>query len=262
MATLIALRYRPDEICNTMRSLNFADFKDPAPLYVISIYNLLFRSGLYSGKKFETWIKQIIQDKVNDPCITFADLYQITNIELVITGTSLSDGLVKYFSYKTTPDMPVWLACRISISIPCFFMPVEYNGNIYADGGILYNYPIWIFDNPHSYEYETDKIDFLSEQTLGFKLVSTGNCDFVSTMPKLLPILNVFYLLFNTFLKFIDSSYVQKTYWDRTIGINTETVTTTEFDIDENRKLRLISNGYYNTKQYLINKLESLKLTY
>lgn len=158
--------------------------------------------------------------------------------------------------------MPVWLACRISISIPFFFMPVEYDGELYADGGILYNYPLWVFDNPNSYEYETAKLDFLSEQTLGFKLVSTGQCDFVSTMPKSLPIINMFYMLFGTFLKFIDSSYVQKTYWDRTIGINTENVTTAEFDIDEERKNRIISNGYANAKQYLLNKIESLRLEY
>jgi NTE family protein len=181
-------------------------------------------------------------------------------MELVITGTSLTSGSVKYFSYKTTPNMPIWLACRISISIPFFFMPITYNGDIYADGGILYNYPIWIFDDPLSYEYDSDKLDFVSEQTLGFKLVSSGSCDFVSTMPKSLPCINIFYMLFNTFLKFIDSSYVQKTYWDRTIGINTEDVTTTEFDINEDKKMQIMLNGYLNTKQYLANKIESLSL--
>lgn len=262
MATLLALKYTPEKIHNKMRSLDFNQFRDTSFTYFTPAYNLIFKSGLYSGKKFELWMKEQINEVTGNPNTTFSELYELTDMELVITGTSLTTKSVKYFSYKTTPDMSVWLACRISISIPFFFMPIEYNGEIYADGGILYNYPLWVFDNPDSYEYEASKIDLLSERTLGFKLVSTGQCDFVSTMPKVFPIFNTFCMLFGTFLKFIDSSYVQKTYWDRTIGINTENVTTTEFNVDEDRKNRIVNNGYSNTRQYLSNKLEVLKLEY
>jgi NTE family protein len=259
MAVLLALKYDPNEIKNMMIDVNFADFKDNIR-YIMYPYNILFKSGIYPGTKFELWVKSKIAAKTGNELTTFAELFEKNNIELVITGTSLTTGSVKYFSYKTTPDMPIWLACRISISIPFFFMPVKYDGHVYADGGILYNYPIWVFDNPQSYEYDSDKLDFVSERTLGFKLVSSSNCDFVSSMPKILPCIEMFYMLFHTFMKFVDSSYVQKTYWDRTVGINTEDVSTAEFDVSKDKKDSIILNGYLNTKQYLENKIESLSL--
>lgn len=259
MALLIAMRVDPAKIRETMQNLDFGQFRDRPFLPIMHAYNLIFRSGVYSGAKFETWVKLQIGQATGNENITFEDLHNLTKIELVIIGTSLTTSNVKYFSHRTTPNMPVWMACRISISIPFFFTPVQYDGHTYADGGILYNYPIWVFDNPRTYEYDSSKIDFLSERTLGFKLVSTGNCDFVSTIPGAIPIVRIALMLFNTFLKFIDSSYVNSAYWDRTIGINTEDITTTEFAITDDRKNRIIQNGYDNCRQYLTNKIESLK---
>lgn len=34
----------------------------------------------------------------------------------------------------------------MSSSIPFFFIPSKLQGNVIVDGGILSNYPIWIFD--------------------------------------------------------------------------------------------------------------------
>ena len=51
--------------------------------------------------------------------------------------------------------MEVALAVRISMSIPIFFesIPYQYPGTaepqFYADGGIMWNYPIGIFDDPN-----------------------------------------------------------------------------------------------------------------
>lgn len=49
-------------------------------------------------------------------------------------------------------ELEVSLAIRMSISIPYFFQPVNLNNTItnkksfIVDGGVLSNYPVWIFD--------------------------------------------------------------------------------------------------------------------
>jgi len=259
IALLIALKYDSEEIIEIMKNLNLAEFKDTRPSYTWKMYNLVFKCGIYSGQLFENWIKEHIYYITGSYETTFKELYEYSEIELVITGTSLATKSTQFFSYKTTPDMEIWQACRISVAIPCFFTPVKIDNDLYVDGGLLYNYPIWIFDNPFSYEYNIENLDFQSELTLGFKLVSSKSSDFVSSMPKILPIITFFYMLIGTFLGFIDNSYMQQTYWDRTVGIDTSDIQTTEFNISDERKNLLIKNGYENTKIYLQNKLDSIK---
>ena len=43
--------------------------------------------------------------------------------------------------------MEIWKAIRISISFPIIFDKVDYNGDIYVDGGLTNNYPIDFFSN-------------------------------------------------------------------------------------------------------------------
>ena len=66
--------------------------------------------------------------------------------ELYLTGTNLTNGGLKVFSADTDPEMPIWLALRITMSFPGGFVPVKYKGHYYADGGIADNYPMSIFD--------------------------------------------------------------------------------------------------------------------
>ena len=48
----------------------------------------------------------------------FLKLYQVTGNELCITAVNVNMIRVEYFHQKTTPDVPVKLALRMSISIP------------------------------------------------------------------------------------------------------------------------------------------------
>lgn len=85
--------------------------------------------------------------------ITFRQLNEVSRQypelklkELYLTGTRLSDASLKVFSAESDPDMPILDAVRITMSFPGGFMPVKYQGDYYADGGIADNYPMQIFD--------------------------------------------------------------------------------------------------------------------
>lgn len=258
IATLLALKYDPQEIYEIIKKTNFAKFKDSSHFYTITLYRLMFKSGIHSGKRFEKWIKTQILYKTGNRETTFKQLFDMTGIELVLTGTCFDTKQTEYFSYKTKPDMPIWLACRISMSIPCYYFPVSVDLVKYVDGGMLYNYPIWVFDNENSYEFKPQKLNFLNDETLGFKLISKCKNDFISSLPGVLPILKTFYILLNIMLNHIELSYVHQTYWDRTIGLDTMDIQTTDFDISEAKKNIIIENAYITTKKYLKNKQESL----
>ncbi len=98
--------------------------------------------GLYAGIKIrETLIDIIAQhgykimSKNGRGQVTFKELFQKTGVELAIMGTKLEKpGEVLYFSVRTTPNMRVVDAVRISASIPPIFAPVKvYPEAIYTD---------------------------------------------------------------------------------------------------------------------------------
>lgn len=259
IATLLALKYRPDEIEEIFDTLKFDEFSDNVT-YTQIIFYFLTHSGINSGEYFEDWIQHIIRSKTACRYTTFAELYEQTKIELVITGTNVTTGTTEYFSYKTTPNMEVWLAVRISISIPVFFRSVIYNGDEYIDGGVLSNYPIWIFDDPDT--YHQGKSDARSAsvrkhrqlETLGFKLVpETLARGKSSNNPYYVPVISMavrlIYLLVN--FAYVNCDTYQASI--RTIYINTMNVGSTAFSLAEDMKNQLKQNGEIATELFLKN---------
>ncbi|HRO41885.1 MAG TPA: N-acetylmuramidase domain-containing protein [Flavipsychrobacter sp.] len=97
------------------------------------------------------------------PGITFKEHYKLTGLELVITSVNISRRPVFYLSFKTTPNLRIADAVRMSMSIPGFFKPVHITeeqvtkGSFTAfekkilpgywiDGGVINNNPIHAFD--------------------------------------------------------------------------------------------------------------------
>ena len=104
--------------------------------------NLLNNNGLNSGKRISYVIQQVLKNKLNVDDITLLDLYNLTKKEFVIIGTNYTKGVEQPFSYKTTPNISVITALRISTSIPFVFTPVLYKGDYYIDGGVTNYFPI------------------------------------------------------------------------------------------------------------------------
>ena len=84
--------------------------------------------------------------------MTFDDLYKERSIELCIVVTNLNLNRATLCHAKTTPDMPIRDAVRMSMSIPIYFQACRYSTpgaqhkDIYVDGGVLNNYPLNCFD--------------------------------------------------------------------------------------------------------------------
>lgn len=130
------------------------------------VYRLIKQFGWFSSNYFYNWIKAQIETQFDTsqkiPPYTFAD-FQDPDLhkdhrpfkDLYMVGTDVTNGTSSVFSYDSTPNMEVAEAVRISMSIPLFFEAIKTNSEsasprtsprIYSDGGILYTYPINLFD--------------------------------------------------------------------------------------------------------------------
>lgn len=248
-ATLIALRYSADDINRIVTNMKFNEFSEG---WITLLLNIPFAEGINSGKHFKRWIRDRIMIKAGDPDITFQKLFDKTGIELVITGTNMTDDSTEYFSYKTTPNMKVWQAVRISISIPGYFKPVTYNDKKYVDGGVLTNYPIWVFDGK---SYDDDDSEH-NENTLGFMLVQDKALvrDKQVEQPFQFPLFSMILQVVTLLLNHIYNRTNTKEHFRRTVRINVYDVKSLDFNVTAAMIEKLKLSGYQATCRWLCAK--------
>ncbi|KAL8605069.1 hypothetical protein ACOMHN_018870 [Nucella lapillus] len=115
--------------------------------------NLARTYGWHPADRFLHFFGQLVKDKMGDPDLTFQQLYHKTGRELCVVVTNLTQMSTEYCHPKTTPDMPIRLAVRMSAGIPVLFSAVKYSStatddvqDVIVDGGIMCNYPVHCFD--------------------------------------------------------------------------------------------------------------------
>ena len=113
---------------------------------------------------------------------TFADFKARGFRDLYIVTTNLSKRRREVFSVETTPNVAVVDALLITQSIPLFFEGVQFNGeslgsgDYYADGGVVANYPLHIFDNERYAQNRHRFFSGINWETLGARLYTPDNC--------------------------------------------------------------------------------------
>lgn len=151
----------------------------------LNIVNFNDNFGIDNGEILNSLLKNIIGNKTGNPYISFKDLYELTNKNIVFTGTNISSNkITDYFSHLTTPDMSVWLAIRISCSFPIFYTTVKYNNNVYIDGGVSSSCPIEGYNEIFNESFEVNKKHILilllqkidkSESNIDINIMSVKN---------------------------------------------------------------------------------------
>jgi predicted acylesterase/phospholipase RssA len=140
------------------------------------VNSLLFNRGLFSGFAAKAYFADLMRRRFYPKFelrgrpitkkpeeITFKDLFDLTGVDLLFTGTNVSKHRSGFFSVGYTPDFPVIDAVTISMSIPFVFKPVivdrdvrlgseneDYNESykgLWVDGGILNNFPLHAYDS-------------------------------------------------------------------------------------------------------------------
>ncbi|XP_071957052.1 uncharacterized protein [Antedon mediterranea] len=114
------------------------------------IPNTLKRYGWHPANVYARWLELNLSDYAGKPDITFREFYEKTGKELCCVTTNLNQMSVEYCHVKTTPDMPIIIALRMSMSLPVLLQAVKHQmhgeEDVFVDGGLLCNYPIHVFD--------------------------------------------------------------------------------------------------------------------
>jgi len=242
-ATLVALNYRAETIKSIIIQLNFRKFEDG-----FNPFRLFTSYGFYKGNFFLAWIEERISDIGLPKDITFAQLAEkkiYKNLKLF--ATDLNDRNIQEFSVQTTPETKIAEAVRASMSIPLFFKAFQFsnakpNNHIYVDGGVLYNYPLSIFNN--------------LDQTIGFYLSNT-NAPKKKDNLKFWQLIQYIKNVFDTLLQAQNIAFEENKNLElHTVIINDLNVSATDFKLSQKTKLQLIQQGKIATKKFLgINNL-------
>jgi NTE family protein len=255
VAAALSVGYSGKEIINILHNTNFKQFEDDSWGVVGDLYRIFTKFGVYKGEAFEEWFQTVLAKKTGNPDITFLEIYEKYGKELAITGTCLNTAETHYYHYTTYPHMPIKKAVRISMSIPVFFASVKEGNTIMVDGGLLNNYPIWVFDGDTIGDSHVSDEQIVKSKTIGFKLMTDQEKQDYKLYHVDEKINNIFQYakaLINTLLIQIERGHIRSGYWKKTVAINTHNVSSLEFSLPEETKQKLIQTGYDSIHEKLV----------
>ena len=258
VAALLAAGYSAAEIKEVLNELDYNRFKDTSLLDRVPLVgpfaSLVFEKGIYEGKFFENWMRGLLQEKKVE---TFKDLTleeykddERYRFRLRVIASDISQGRLLVLpqdiaDYGVIPeDLNVAAAVRMSMSIPFFFEPIKLRNmktnqvSYIVDGGLLSNFPVWLFDSEGSIP---------EWPTFGFKLVEPEE----GTPHQVRGPISLLTALFSTMIEAHDARYIEDEQFVRTIPIPTLGVGTTEFDISRERSEALYQSGRQAAEKFL-----------
>jgi NTE family protein len=247
IAALLVAGYSGLELKQILFNLDYKMFMDKTKLQSIPILGkslgMVFQKGIYSGDQIEKYVKSLLEAKsiskfkdisINGKSRLKLIAADITSRDIVI----LPDDLIKYGIDPM--EFPISAAVRMSCSIPLYFRPYKLNNlstiNYIVDGGILSNFPIWIFD--------TGGIP--SIPTLGFKIneppshTSLGN---LGTIPYIIDIIE-------TVINEDESRIIKDNDLIRTTTIPSSGIKSTNFNITMEQRVMLFDVGYSSAREF------------
>ena len=245
VAALLSSGYKSDEIKERMSELDFSKLRGKTILNRIPLFGnfleLMVHQGIYKNDYLEKWMDSLLSEK---GIKTFADLpdgklkviaSDISNGQMLI----LPDDLERYMI--TRADLKISTAVMMSTCLPFFYRPFIWKPKgrkkVYIlDGGLLSNFPIWIFD--------TDNPRF---PTFGFQFVK----DKVNIDPVIPTPIHLFKNIFITMLQAHDIRHLNDMAIDRTLQIPTGDISTINFELTDDETDFLYQSGYKSAKTFL-----------
>ena len=245
IASFIAAGFTSKEILEMTEDLNLMDFLDErrtiVPYAWLKWLSLYRKMGLYKGKKLEQWIAEQLSKK---GVRTFADL---PHERLRVVASDLTNGTMLILpddlpKYGIDPlRFSVAKAVRMSAGIPYFFEPVrlktDEGKHIVVDGGLLSNFPIFLFDE-----------DRKKRPVLGIKL---GASQAQKAKKKINNAIDLYEALVQTMREAHDERYISRRHEKDIIFLPIKHVVATDFSMTDEEKKKLISFGKERAEQFL-----------
>jgi len=267
-AALVACGFTGPEVEDVaLHRMKFPDFEDKTFLDRFGKPGEaaeFFRTrGMHSGDYFLNWMRELLKEKgitrfgqLRNPDATSPE--RTYRLQVIASDLSARSMLVLPHDAAKIgcdpDDLEIALAVRMSMSIPIFFnpvTPVDHDGNqhVIVDGGLLSNYPIWLFDAPGDAQPEFPTFGMLLvAPNQKAPLVATAADAELADVSSDLGFLKA---MEATVTQAHDRFYVEQANYARTIPIPTLGVRTTEFDISPERTQALFDSGKQAAAQFL-----------
>jgi NTE family protein len=249
VAALIAAGYSAAEMKEVIEKTPFRHLLKRSLIfnvkYIGPAIRLLLCKGLYSGDALERWIDGLLGAKgikyfgdlpVNKLRIIASD---ITNGRLLVLPQDITH-------YGIAPNqLSIARAIRMSTSIPYFFDPVvlkqplkerkknavKTKFSYVVDGGLLSNFPLWLF--------EEDVKKGTRIPVIGFQMVGRTEAQ----PHQIAGPITMFQAMFDTMLSAHDERYIEKHNLIRTIKIPALGVSSTQFNLSSQLSKDLYESG-------------------
>jgi NTE family protein len=247
IAALVAAGYSSHDMYRLVNELDMEKLLDERKFLIPQPFSkwlfLYWRLGLYKGNVLENWIAETL---ANRGLVTFSDLppqtlrvvaSDLTNGRLIV----LPDDLVHYGINPRT--FPIAKAIRMSCSVPYFFEPVrlknDHKKNIIVDGGVISNFPMWLFDQENVKRVRP---------ILGIKLSNS-----TKNLPKkeIKNAIQLYSALFETMKNAHDARYISRKHEKDIIFIPVNEVLSIEFSLSDEKKQQLMEQGRARAKKFL-----------
>jgi len=271
-AALLAVGYDAEAIRSVLGKTDYRRFADygVGGKYVGGAINYFRIRGLAPGNYFKEWLADRFEERIGKRDPTFADVvrkdlppelspeerekakYRLRVIASDITSGRmlvLPDDLEEFEDEQgrrfVKDEFPLVEAVRMSMSFPIMFSPVTLHqgGKPYfvVDGGLLSNFPIWLFDSPNP-----------KRPTWGFRLHGGQGPERLPyrSIPRLFwgrPLLKA---MFFSAMEAWDRRHVSRVTTARTVSIATRDIRTTQFELTKRQADDLYRWGYEESKRF------------
>ncbi|MFY0601477.1 MAG: patatin-like phospholipase family protein [Cyclobacteriaceae bacterium] len=265
-AMMISLGYSSVEIRKILAETEFQKFNDGG---IKGVSRMKKNFGWFHGDKFTKWVESHLEAKTGNPDITLLQIYEQGFLPIYAVATCVNKQELYVLSHETYPNMKVKDAIRASVSIPLYFQAVfvDQDGNTYenyedadnldilVDGGIIGNYPIFLFDETKT----TDRREILrtaNPNTLGFRIDSEQQIKQDSISRKITPQeINGFkgYVaaLYNFTMESLNRNQMTDEDWARTVSVSSQGISPMIKKFSEEDQETLINSGRISTRKFL-----------
>lgn len=269
VAVLHAAGYSASELREIILGLDFrcfldAGWEDCVPI-VAAPLSILLDKGIYEGDALLAFVSRLLKAK---GVRTFSDLihpefadkprYRF-RAQVIVSDLTERRLLVLPRDAERLgmrpEDLDVALSVRMSMSIPIFFEPVRFRHpqtgqeHLIVDGGILSNFPVWLFDTDGEPPWPTFGLLLVEpdprvpvSERLPRPVAARGAAGSVVDYVK---------SIVQTMMEAHDRLYVESADFARTIPIPTLGIAGTEFHLPRGRALDLYESGRAAAERFL-----------
>lgn len=269
IAVLLAAGYDAKELHKIMAEEDFNLFMDKGwedhfPKILSLPISILLDQGIYEGDYVLKLMQKLLEDK---EVYTFKDLVHPEyaeqpkyryKVQVIVSDITKRRMLVlpqdAHHLGVSPDDLNVALAVRMSMSFPIFFEPVRFQNpqtgqeHLLIDGGMLSNFPVWLFDSEGKPEWPTFGLRLVEED---IKVSIGAQLPILTAQTILGPIVPFLLNLGCTALEAHDRMYIENAEFARTIAIPIRGISTLDFNLSAEAGQALYKSGRDAANRFL-----------